>query len=290
VSSKYEPEPHSAPPAPPTLAGKVCVVTGGGSGIGRAIAIEMSRRAARAVAICDINETGMTETSRLAAGEGSVTPFRCDITKEDSVEKALAEIGERFGGIDVLVNNAGVVDTQMTDLTRLDQIPTDVWDRVFAVNVRGAWLCIKHAFPYLRRSRSASIVNCGSVSSFVAFQGESSYCASKAAVLLLTQSAALDFAEFGIRCTCYCPGTVDTPMVRTQLDASPDPDAAGTELAGMHLTQVPRLAAPEEIARAVCFLASDDASFVNGAPLRVDGGLLAWRGIRPGDIAMAQTT
>jgi NAD(P)-dependent dehydrogenase (short-subunit alcohol dehydrogenase family) len=125
------------------------------------------------------------------------------------------------------------------------------------------------------------LANCASVSSFVAFEDESAYCASKASVLLLTQSAALDFRRFGIRCNCYCPGTVQTPLIETTLAATADPGAARRELAGMHLTAGPRLAEPEEIAKVVCFLASDDASFVNGAAVRVDAGLLAWRGIDP---------
>ena len=199
---------------------------------------------------------------------------------EDDVERLMATAGERFGGIDVLHNNAGLLDTQLTDQLRLDQLPTEVWDRIFAVNVRGAWLCMKYAVPYLRKSRFPAIVNAASVSSFTAWEGEAAYGATKAAIMLLTQTAALDFLRFGIRVNCYCPGVVDTPMIRAAFAAAQDPEQARMELAGMHLTPEPRLADPAEIANVVCFLASDDASFVNGAAVRVDAGLLAWRGTR----------
>lgn len=262
------------------LAGRACLVTGAASGIGRAIAVELARRGARSVAVCDLDDTAAADTVRLVEESGgSARAFCVDVADEGRVRKAIPRIAAALGGIDVLVNNAGIVDTQLTNETRLDRIPSDVWDRVFAVNVRGAWLCIKYAFPFLRDSRHPAIVNCASISSYVAFAGESSYCASKAAILLLTQSAALDFREFGIRCNCYCPGTVDTPLTEQIFAAGENREAERHGFSAMHLTATPRLAEPEEIARVVCFLASEDASFVNGAAVRVDGGALAWRGV-----------
>jgi NAD(P)-dependent dehydrogenase (short-subunit alcohol dehydrogenase family) len=241
----------------------------------------MARRGAGGVAVCDIDDAGGDETVKAVEAAGAPCAyFHCDVSDESQVEQLMLAASTRFGGLDVLVNNAGIVDTQLTEETRLDQIPTEVWDRIFAVNVRGQWLCIKHAVPYLRGSPAPAIVNCASVSSFVAFEGESCYCATKAAVLLLTQSAALDFRSFGIRCNCYCPGTVETPLIRTALAATADEAAARRELAAMHLMPEPRFAAPEEIARVVCFLASDDASFINGSAVRVDAGALAWRGMQ----------
>ena len=266
---------------PGRLDDRVCVVTGGGKGIGHATALEMARRGARAVVVADIDvpagEATAAEVERLGAASAFV---RCDVADEADVERLMATAAERFGGIDVLHNNAGLLDTQLTDQLRLDLLPTEVWDRIFAVNVRGAWLCMKHAVPFLRRSRFPAIVNAASVSSFTAWEGEAAYGATKAAIMLLTQTAALDFNRFGIRVNCYCPGVVDTPMIQAAFAAAPDPAQARAELAGMHLTPEPRLADPAEIANVVCFLASDDASFVNGAALRVDAGLLAWRGTR----------
>lgn len=261
------------------LDGKVCLITGSGSGIGRATAVEMARQGAEAVIVSDIDDAGGTETVALVEAEGGAAAyFRCDVSSSADVRSLMEASRERFGRLDVLHNNAAVVDTQMTSGgTRIDQLDEETWDRVFAINVRGTWLCTKHAFPLLRESDAAAIVNCASISSFAAFEGESCYCASKGAIPMLTRSTAHDFAPFGIRCNCYCPATIDTPMVANQIASVGEHLRA--ELAAAHLQPEPRLGRPEEVAQVVCFLASDAASFVNGASYLVDGGALAWRGL-----------
>jgi NAD(P)-dependent dehydrogenase (short-subunit alcohol dehydrogenase family) len=183
-----------------------------------------------------------------------------------------------FGRLDVIHNNAGVLESNVTSQTNLGELPEEVWDRMFAVNVKGVWLTVKTALPWLRRSSAAAIVNCGSTSSFVAFPDEGCYCATKAAVVSLTKSLALDLAPDGIRCNCYCPSSTETEMLAGVFAAGGDRDAVRAELAASHL--VPRLGRPEDVAKLVCFLASDEAAFINGATVLVDGGALAWRGFR----------
>ena len=260
------------------LDGKICLITGAGSGIGRATAVEMARQGAEEVIVSDIDDAGGAATVELVEAEGGAAAFRhCDVSSSTDVAALIEWIGERHGRLDVLHNNAAIVDTQVTDATRIEELSEEVWDRVFAVNVRGSWLCIKHAVPLLRRSEAGAIVNCASVSSFVAFEGESCYCASKGAIPMLTRSAALDLARDGIRCNCYCPATIDTPMVANQFEAG-DAEEMNRTLTATHLMPDPRLGKPEEVARVVCFLASDASSFVNGAAYMVDGGALSWRG------------
>jgi NAD(P)-dependent dehydrogenase (short-subunit alcohol dehydrogenase family) len=262
------------------LTGKVCLVTGGARGIGRAAALEMARQGAEAVLICDLNDEAgaavVAEIEELGAASGY---RRCDVSEAEQVKALMDWVGERHGRLDLLHNNAAVVDAQVGEARRLDEIDEEVWDRVFEINVKGSWLCIKYAFPLLRASKSAAIVNCASISSYAAFKGESAYCASKGAIPMLTRTAALDFAPFGIRCNCYCPGTIATEMIESEIEAVGE--EAREMLAGVHLMREPRLGQPEEVAKLVCFLGSDEASFINGASYLVDGGAMAWRGYVP---------
>jgi NAD(P)-dependent dehydrogenase (short-subunit alcohol dehydrogenase family) len=260
------------------LADKVCVVTGAARGIGRAAALEMARQGAEAVVVCDLNASGAEQAAREVRDLGVESlGLGCDVTRSDEVAETMDIVGARFGRIDVLHNNAGVLEVQMTEDTSVETLPEEVWDKLFAVNVKGTWLCTKHAVPWLRRSLAGAIVNCGSTSSFVAFPTEAAYCTTKAAVVALTRSTALDLAASGIRCNCYCPTSTETDMLGPAFAASGDSDVLLDELTSSHLVR--RLGRPEDVAKLVCFLASDDASFINGSAHLIDGGALAWRGL-----------
>lgn len=259
------------------LDGKVCIITGGGSGMGRACAIEMAAQGARVV-VADINETAAGETLEaiLAVG-GEGATFPCNLREPAEIKDLMKFTADRFGGIDVLHNNAAVHETALTSKTSIEELPEDIWDAVYEINLKAIWLTIKFAFPFLKQSRRGpAIVNVASTGSFVSYPQAGAYCATKGGVLMLTKAAAVDLAPHNIRCNCYCPGAIDTPMVQKYYEAAPDKEAIMAVMTGAHLIR--RLGKPEEIAKLACFLASDDSSFITGAAYVIDGGTLAWRG------------
>jgi NAD(P)-dependent dehydrogenase (short-subunit alcohol dehydrogenase family) len=261
------------------LDGKIALVTGAGQGIGRAIALEIAHRGASGVVVADRNEQSVAETAQLITGAGGeATAVCCDLRERDQIKAMVDGVAESFGGLDVLVNNAGVIETALTADCAIDALPEDVWDTVYEINLRAVWLTTKFAAPHLRRStRGPSIVNAASVSGLIGFARAAIYCASKAGVIQLTRVAAIDLAPY-VRCNCYCPGLISTPMAREFIDRAED---AAAQERGMVSTQlVDRLGQPEEVAKLVCFLASDDAAFITGAAYTIDGGALAWHGVR----------
>ena len=183
---------------------------------------------------------------------------------------------DAFGGIDVLHNNAGIHESMLTKELTLETMTRDIFERVMNTNVTGVWLCAKHALPYLRESRSASIINAGSTSSISGYPQCQAYGASKGAVMQLTKMLAVDLAPDGIRVNCYCPGSIHTQIVDKFLEAAPDPELMLNTMTLTHL--IPRMGKPVDVAEIVCFLASPESSFVNGAVWTIDGGSLAWRG------------
>jgi NAD(P)-dependent dehydrogenase (short-subunit alcohol dehydrogenase family) len=260
------------------LDGKVCVVTGSGSGMGRASAIEMARQGGRVV-VTDINVANGSATVASIESEGGSAIFvPCNLRRGEEIKSLMDKAAEHFGGIDVLHNNAAIHETDLTDKTSIEELPEEIWDAVYEVNLKALWLTTRYAVPYLKQSTSAAIVNVASTGAFVSYPQAGAYCATKGGVLLLTKATAVDLAKYGIRCNCYCPGAIETPMMHKYLEAAEDKTAIMSVLTGAHL--IPRLGRPEEVAKLACFLASDDSSFITGASYVIDGGTLAWRGQR----------
>lgn len=258
------------------LEGKVCVVTGSGSGIGRATAIEMAREGGKIV-VSDVSDDAGAETVTAITGAGGEAVYtHADVTSGGDVTALMQSAVDSFGRLDVLHNNAGVHETDFTTETAVDTLPEEVWDRVFAINLKAVWTCTRAAVPHMRAAGGGAIVNAGSTASYLGYPMSPAYTSTKAAILGLTRCMAIDFAKDAIRVNCYCPAAVDTPMVSKYWEAADEPEVIKSMLVGSHL--VKRLGRPEEVAKLVCFLASDDASFITGAAYMIDGGSLAWRG------------
>ena len=242
------------------LEGKVALVTGASRGIGAAIARRFAADGARVV------NAGILEP---AEEQPRIEFVRMDVTVAEEVERVLGETVARHGRLDVLVNNAGVEIEASVEHTEADE-----WDRVMAVNVRGVFLCSKHALPALRESRGV-IISMASVNAFWAEPQLAVYSASKAAVLQLTRCMALDHAPDGVRCVAICPGYVRTEMLEHFFDHQPDPAAARALLASKH--PLGRICEPDEIASLAAWLASEEATFASGQPFILDGALSAGR-------------
>ena len=212
---------------------------------------------------------------RAAGAEAEV--IGCNLRDRDQIEAMVGRTVERFDGLDVLVNNAGVIETAMTPDCAVDTLPEEIWDAVYEVNLKAVWLATKFAAPHLRRSqRGPSIVNTASVSGLTGFPLGPIYCTSKGGVVQLTKVTAIDLAP--VRCNCFCPGVIDTPLAQQFFEVADDRDAFKAAMIAPQL--VARLGRPEEVAKLACFLASDDAAFITGAAYVIDGGALAWRGLR----------
>jgi len=244
--------------------GRVALVTGGSSGIGRATCLAFADRGAR-VAVADIDSVGGSETvAQIAAAEGEAEFFPVDVTDEGQVEEMVHDVVERFGSLDMAYNNAGVEGMRV----RLHETSTEHWRTVMSVNVDGIFFCMKYELARMLEQGGGAIVNASSTFGLAGGAG-GPYPASKHAVVGLTKSVALDYAEDGIRVNSIHPGAIETPMI-DRLRADP---VLGEALATMH--PIGRMGQPEEIAAAVIWLCSDEASFVTGHTLVADGGNLA---------------
>jgi NAD(P)-dependent dehydrogenase (short-subunit alcohol dehydrogenase family) len=248
------------------LTDKVTLITGAGSGIGQAMA-RLFAQEGSAVFAADLDEGAARETVRQIDHENSQA-FGADVSRTEDVRRMVDACLRRFGRIDVLCNNAGIGSTQ----TIVDT-PEEVWDRVFEVNVRGTYLCCKYVIPHMIEAGGGVIVNIASVAGLIGLKNRAAYCASKGALVTLTKAVAVDHVSQNVRCNCICPGTVDSPWVQRLLGAAPDPAAERAALVARQ--PMGRLGTPEEVARAALYLASDDAAFVTGSALVIDGGLTA---------------
>lgn len=248
------------------LANKVAFITGAGRGIGQAIAEKMAGEGA-VVALAEIDFDAAEEAANALLEHGhQALPLKTDITDESEVEKSVRHVLERFGQIDILVNNAGKnFYYDATAMTEAD------WDAAMNVDVKGAWLCCKHILPSMITAKRGSIVNIASVHARVTAPGHFPYAAAKSALVGLTRNLALDYARYNIRVNAICPGWVRTPLAQSWFDRRPDPKLAEERV--LSFQPLGRIGTPAEIANFVAFIASDEASYITGAELVIDGGL-----------------
>lgn len=250
------------------LASKRAIVTGAGAGIGRAIALRLAAEGAL-LTLADLDEPAVQETARqieAAGGEALVQPT--NVTEAAELEHLVRVAVEHWGGLDVMVNNAGVGVAATSEETSEED-----WDRLMAVNLKGTFLGIKYSVPAMRDSGGGSIVNMSSIAALVGIPDRAAYCAAKGGILALTRAAAVDHVGEGIRINCIAPGTVDTPWVERITAGYDDPEEARARMEARQPHG--RLVSPEEIAAMAAYLASDESASCVGACMVVDGGMTA---------------
>lgn len=241
---------------------KVALVTGGAKGIGLATAKKFLSEGIKVILVDSNEEEGKNAAMQLGENCFFAT---CDVSKNDQIKKSVEKGVEKFGRIDYLINNAGII--KYANVVTCEESD---WDEVMAVNLKSAYLCSKYVVPLMLRNKSGVIINVASAQSFISSANMVHYTTAKSALLGLTRSMAIDFAPY-IRSIAVCPGTVDTPMARNAWSMAENPDAIHQDSINMHLLK--RIGQPEEIAELIFFLCSDKSTFITGQAIRIDGGL-----------------
>jgi len=250
------------------LSGKVVLITGGGTGIGRAIALAFTREGAK-IAVAGRRKEKLDEVVRTTSESGGeALAIECDVTLSRDAEQAVRETEQRFGALHALLNNAGALSN-----ATVEGLSEEDWDRVMRVNIKGPFLMSRAALPAMRRAGGGSIVNTGSILGLVAMKSRAAYCTSKGGVTMLTKAMALDHAHENIRVNCICPSLVETEMVKSLFPDTPEGRAMReARLAGIPLG---RLGKPDDVAELAVYLVSDESSWLTGVAIPLDGGLSA---------------
>ena len=248
------------------LEGKIALVTGAGSGIGRESALAFAASRAQVMVSDVVVESGEETVARIKAAGGEATFMRADVSQRADVEALIRQTVETYGRLDCAHNNAGIEG----DLAPTADCTEANWDRTIAINLKGVWLCMKYEIPQMLEQGGGVIVNTSSVAGLVGFLNLPAYTATKHGVAGLTRTAALEYAQQGIRVNAVCPGVIHTPMVDRIVGGDAEVEAQFTAL-----EPVGRMGSPAEVAQAVVWLCSDAASFVTGVTMPVDGGFVA---------------
>ena len=247
------------------LSGKTAIVTGAGTGIGRACALGLAKEGANVALVGRRKE--LLEAVAKQIGDNA-RAFPADVSKRDDIHRVLDQVSRNFGAIHVLLNNAGILH-----IGTAEQISEDQWDETFNVNVRGVWLLSTAVLPFMRKAGGGSIINMASVLGINGAKNRAAYASSKGAVVLLTKCMAIDYGQENIRVNAICPSFIETELTAAVLSKAPHPEAVRKERIAVH--PIGRLGEPEDIAGLAVYLASDESSWVTGAAFPVDGGYLA---------------